>query len=451
MSDLAPISRRAIALLSAALLAAPAAAQQPVPTRLSLGEAVALAADRNAAVHAARFRADQADARVRQRRADILPNLSASAVESGRTFNTASLGIDFKGPAGQSFFDPRGQVEGPVNTLDVRGRLTQSLFDLGAVERIRAARAAADASDADIEAAAEQAAGNAAVAYLRALRADAAVAARRADSTLASELLSIAEDQLRAGIGIALDVTRARAQAAQIRGQLITAENDRSRAALDLSRVLALPVDASIVLTDSLTSLPMDVASNQARDLAQALGARPELRALDAQVASIERTVKSQRMERLPTISAFADDGIFARNGGKYLPTYSWGLQLSLPIFDGFRREARVEEQSALKREYDVRRRDLHQQFGLDLRGAEIDLASAREQLAAARERLTLAEQELVQARDRFRAGVAGNADVVTASLGLNAGRILVIDALSGFHSARIALARAQGSARTLR
>ena len=48
-------------------------------------------------------------------------------------------------------------------------------------------------------------------------------------------------------------------------------------------------------------------------------------------------------------------------------------------------------------------------------------------------------------------AGVSGNADVVTASLGLNAARTLVIDALTAWHVARISLARAQGDARSLR
>ena len=52
----------------------------------------------------------------------------------------------------------------------------------------------------------------------------------------------------------------------------------------------------------------------------------------------------------------------------------------------------------------------------VDVRGALLDLASAREQVDAARERQRLAEQEVQQARDRFRAGVAGNADVITAS-----------------------------------
>ena len=102
-------------------------------------------------------------------------------------------------------------------------------------------------------------------------------------------------------------------------------------------------------------------------------------------------------------------------------------------------------------KEAQVRRRDLEQQAQVDVRGALIDLAGAREQLAAATERLQLAEQELAQARDRFNAGVAGNADVVNASLALTASRTLVNDAETTWQLARVALARAIGGVTTLR
>jgi outer membrane protein TolC len=133
------------------------------------------------------------------------------------------------------------------------------------------------------------------------------------------------------------------------------------------------------------------------------------------------------------------------------LTTYTWGLQVSVPIFDGFRREARVQEQASMVKEAEIRRRDLEQQAQADVRGALLDLANASEQVAAATERLSLAEQELAQARDRFNAGVAGNADVVNASLALTASRTLVNDAETAYQLARVALARATGSVTTLR
>jgi outer membrane protein TolC len=79
-----------------------------------------------------------------------------------------------------------------------------------------------------------------------------------------------------------------------------------------------------------------------------------------------------------------------------------------------------------------------------------LNLTSSAEAVSAARERLGLAEQEVSQARERFQAGVAGNADVITAALTLNTARTQYVDALASYQAARVALARAQGSIGTL-
>ena len=75
----------------------------------------------------------------------------------------------------------------------------------------------------------------------------------------------------------------------------------------------------------------------------------------------------------------------------------------------------------------------------------------ASEALTASRERLRLAEQEVEQARERFRAGVAGNADVVTAALTLNAARSQYVDVLTALQQVRVSLARAEGAITQLR
>jgi outer membrane protein len=443
------IARRSLLGAAIVLLPLAARAQTPEPRRVSLADVVRIAAERNAGVDVAKARAAQATARIIQRRADLLPNISASAVEAGRTFNTATLGFAFKGADGKSFFNPDGEVLGPVLSTDFRARISQVLFDAGALERLRVARTAAFASGTETDVAAEQAAGAAAAAYVRLLRADAQVAARRADSTLAAELLDIAQDQLKAGIGVALDVTRARSQAAQIRAQQVAARQERERATLDLSRVLGLAPDERVVAADSLAGLALPAAT--LGDLDRAVARRPDVRALDAQLITASQEERAIRREKLPSLSAFGDNGPIAGDGTSYLRTYNWGVQLSVPLFSGFRTEGRLEEREAARHELEVRRRDLARQVALDVRGAQDDLLAAREQLDAANERVTLADQELSQARDRFRAGVSGNADVVSASLGLNAARTLVIDALTAWHGARIALARAQGDARALR
>jgi len=432
----------------------PGPADQPgAAIPLSLGDAARLAARQSALALGARLRADEAQARVRERKADLLPNVSSYVQQSGRTFNTATFGIDFPAPPGQPpLFDPRGQVEGPVDLVDVRGRVQQNLLDFSAIGRVRQAQAQARSSNADADATAEQAANVATNAYVRAMRADADLRARQADTVLATDLLRIAQSQLQAGTGVGLDVTRARAQLAATRAALIASRNGRDHAHLDLLRSLALPLGTDVALTDSLSPAATGEAiPDEATLVAQALRNRPDLIAEDQRIQAAKQGVSAIKAERLPSLGLVADDGVIGKTGGKLLSTYTWGLQVTLPIFDGFKREARLQEQQSVVKEAEIRRRDLEQQAQVDVRGALLDIANTREQVDAAAERLRLAEQEVTQARDRFNAGVAGNADVVNASLALTASRTLVNDAETAYQLARVSLARAIGSVTTIR
>ncbi len=434
--------------LASFVLSSPLSAQ----TKLSMGDAARLAARQNGAVDVARARVEQASARALQRRGALLPDLAAGVRQGEATINSVTFGFSFVNPAtGQPLLNPNGELIGPVRTIDMRYRLNQPLFDLGKYQSWRAAQASTSAADADVSAQAEGAAANAASVYVRAARADAQLSARRADSTLAADLLRIARDQLQAGVGIALDVTRAESQLASVRAQIITARSDRDRAILELKRVTGMAADAPLELADSLVGLPIEAQlPSGAAALDAAEKTRADVKALQAQEHAQQMAAKAIRYERTPQLGLLVEQGVIGKNTDRLLPTYTWGVQLSVGIFDGFRRESRYQEQTAASRETEARLKDLRAQSALEVNTALLDLKAAQEQLEAVQERLRLADQEVSQAQDRFKAGVAGNADVITALLSLNQARTLRNDALAAYQTARVALARATGAASRL-
>lgn len=414
---------------------------------LSLGDAARLAAKQSGAVEVSRTRVAAAEARVVQRRGALMPDLAAAIQQASRTTNSATFGFAFRDALGRPLLNPNGEIIGPIPTVDLRYRIQAPLLDLGNIAKWRAAQSATDAATAEVQAQAEGAAAMAALIYVRGARAEAQVAARLADSSLAADLLRIARDQLQAGVGIALDVTRAQSQLAATRAQIILARAERDRALLELRRATGLSLDAPLTLRDSLGGLPVDaVLPEETSALAQADRERADIRALEAQGRAQQRTLSSIRWERTPQLGFLVDHGALGKDWSHLLPTYTWGVQLSVGLFDGFRREGRVQEQIAGTRETDARLRDLRAQSALEVRTALLDLAAAREQLEAVRERLGLAEQEVAQAQERFRAGVAGNGDVISALLSLNSARTLRNDVLASYHTARVSLARAVGA-----
>lgn len=428
------------------LCSASAVAQPTVVTRLTLGDAARLAAQQGASTSIARARESQTHARTALRRASLMPTVSSSSRFSTRTFNSAALGLELPPSGGTPLFDADGELMGPVRSVDLRTQVAYRLVDLPALLSWRAATVDAEAASLATAAASERAAERGATAYLRVVRADASIAARAADSSLAVELLDIATQQVAAGVGIALDVTRAESRVAEATARLIATRGDRERAMLELRRELAFPDGGDITLEDSLTlSSDEEDLPDQSVIEFGALGMRPDYQEALALVSSANSMSRAARAERWPTLSVFADHGTNGRGLDRLLGTYSYGVEVSLPLFDGFRTSARTAEQQGRRREAEARALDLRRRVQTDVRSALVTMRSAREEVLAARARLKLAQQEVVQARELFRNGVNGSADVITASIALNGARDLEISALTNYHLARIALASARG------
>ena len=435
-------SLRLVAML-AALGAAPLAAQAPV--RLSFADAVRRAAGEAPTVALATLRTDEADAQVRQARSALLPSLSVAGVWVNRDFNSQSLGIPF--PPAFSLPNPVP----PFNNYDGRITVTQTLFDWSNVTRVRAASARADGSRAERGVTVETAAQAAAVAYLRASRAQAVVAARQADSSIAAELVTLAGAQKAAGVSAAIDVTRARTQLVRAEGLLIVAGNERDRGRIALARTLGVDPATPLELADTLAGTlgAADLPAGRDAVLTVALAGRPDLGAELARATAARRTGTAIRAERLPRVGVEADYGLNGMTVPSALSTRQVALEVTIPILDGFRREARLSEQDAVVRESEVRERDLRQQITADVDAALLDLRSAAAQQLIAADQLRLAEDELSQSRQRFKAGVAGNIEVIDAQSNLIRARDTDIDARFAAASARVALARAAGVART--
>src|SRR5882672_3640914 len=302
-------SKPLIALILALTCAGSLAAQSPAPLRLSFADAVRQATGASQAVppsvSIAGFRADAAAARVRQVRSGLLPDLTVSGSWVNRSFNSKTLGFSFPGPV---VIPTR---IGPFSAYDGRARLTQTIFDFSNLGRISAAKGQVRAATAERSAVVEASAQNVALAYARAVRAQAVVNARGADSALAAELVGLAVAQQRAGVSASIDVTRAKTQLAEAAGRLIVAANQLDRAKIDLARAMGIDPSTAIALTDSLSPAlgAASVPDDRNAAVTQAIATRPDLLAEQARGAAARQASSAISAERLPRVDLEADYG----------------------------------------------------------------------------------------------------------------------------------------------
>jgi len=419
------------------------------PLQLSLKRAVemALSPEGNTRVQLAGESVKQAETRSAQARAALLPDLEGSLSYQNQTVNLAAFGIQLYIPI-PNFQLPT--LVGPFDVFDARATAQQSVFDFSSIRRFQASKAGVTAARTDAESTDEQVAGQVARSYLAALRADANVEAVKSNVTLAEAVLKQAENLKSAGTGTGIEVTRARVELSDQQQRLLVAMNDRRRAHLQLLRVMGLRLDSALDLTDRLQYVPVDALTLEQAQ-ARALDSRPDLKAQQEREQSARLSNDATKMERLPSLAAFANYGTIGAIGtgnDHILPTRTYGFSLKVPVFDGGRRDARRAETLSQYRAEKIRTNDLKEQVELDVRLALDSLHSAEDQVKVAQEGLQLAESELTQARRRYDAGVAVGLEVTDAQTRLERSRDNRIAALFNYNLARIDLAQAMGAVR---
>jgi outer membrane protein len=435
-------------LLASTVSAADQQSQRAVLS-LSLKRAVelALAPEGNVQIQLAEEALNQAQARSTQARAALLPNIDSSLIYRDQTVNLEANGMQFSVPLYPGFSFSFPSLVGPFTVADARISATQNIFDFSSIRRFQASRASISAAEADKANSEELVAARVARAYLSAIRADADVEMAQANVTLAKAVLTQAENQKKAGTATGIEITRARVQLANDRQRLLVAENARRSAHLQLLRAMNRQLDMELDLTDKLGYAPIDSITLD-RAKTQALSERLDLKAQQERENSARLSASATKLERLPSLAAFGDYGSIGSALDDSRPTRTYGITLKVPIFDGWRRDARREESAFQYRAEKARTRDMKEQIELDVRLALDALHSAEEQVKVAKEGLQLSENELAQAQRRYDAGVSYSLEVTDAQTRLERARDNQTQALYNYNVARIDLDQAMGKAR---
>jgi outer membrane protein len=415
--------------------------------RLTLKRAVdlAISPEGNTRIQLSGEGVKQARSRALQARASLLPDFESSISQQSVTRNLETLGLGLQLPFGIKI--PR-QV-GPFNVFDVRATAVQNVFDFSSIRRFQAARAGVGSAKSDNQNTEEQVAAQVAKAYLAALRAEADLDAVRANVDLAGAILRQAQNLKAAGTGTGIEITRAGVELSNQRQRQLVAENNRRRSRLQLLRAMNLRLDTEVEFEDRLTFEPLDAATiENARE--EALASRSDMRAQLQREDAARLSASATKLERLPSLAAFADYGTIGTGIDSAVPTRTYGVSLRIPVFDGGRRDARREESASLYRQERIRTSDLRDQIELEIQIALDALRSAAEQVQVAQEGLGLATSELAQARRRYEAGVANGLEVTDAQTRLERARDNHTAALFAYNSARFDLGQATGTVRRM-
>lgn len=459
-----PLALGALALLASA----PARAQAPMPSPrtataatvpvmlqgavpegeataeeipLGLSDAIARGLRQNLGVLESNQSVRLARATRNERRADLLPSLTGHVAETRQKINLAAFG--FTGLPGTQDFPT---IVGPFNVFDARLGVSQTVFDLHALERARAEghnlRAAQFAAE-NTRDLVVLVIGNL---YLRVGAAQSALDAAREQRTAAEALFRLAGDRKEAGLVAGIEVLRAQVQLQQRKERELQAANQLEKAKLDLARAIGLPLGQRFAITDPLTFAPPPPMT-EAEATKRAYEARADWKEAQARLRAAEASRRAARGELLPTLNVGADYGQIGNSPSSAEGTYTLSAAVRVPLFEGGRGQARVAEADAALEQRRAEARELEARIHYEVQAAFLDLASAAARVETARLAVELATQQLEQARDRFANGVAGNIDVVQAQDALATSRDAYVSSVFDHNMAKAILARSLGLA----
>ena len=375
-------------------------------------------------------------------RSALLPNASGYLAETLTQVNLAAEGVRFH-VAIPGFSFPT--IVGPFNNIDLRGSVSQSIFDPTAWNNYRSSKdtyhaaqfSARDAHDAVVLAVAGT--------YLQIIATAERVKSAHAQLDTATALLQQTQQERTVGVAPQIDVDRSEVEQLTQQQRVISLESELAKEKIALARMTGLPANDNYELTDNVPfaaapSLTLDAA------LQQAFADRADIKAAQAQIRAAEHAVAAARDERLPSLSVNGNYGAIGTNPAQAKATYSAAATLSIPIWQGGHTSADIKVAEAALAQRRSELDDLKGQVESDVRNAYLDLQAATSQVKVAQRNLQVTRETLDLTRQRFDAGVTDNVEVVQAQESLTSAELDVINSVFAHNVAKLSLARAIAS-----
>ena len=216
---------------------------------------------------------------------------------------------------------------------------------------------------------------------------------------------------------------------------------------------MGMPLTEQIVLTeivDESDANNLSAPSSNAVDYSK----RIEYSLLNTQGELAELDIRRIRSGYLPTVSAFASYGYnTGRNsfgdvfGKKWFNNSAIGLNVQIPIFDGFTKKFQQQQAQFTLDKLNQSRDLLAQSIDLQVQQSNITLSNSLETLATQQRNVDLAEEVVRVSKIKYQEGVGSNIEVINAESSLKEAQTNYFAALYDVLIAKVDLSKARGGA----
>lgn len=407
--------------MDSAIPAPPVAADSAIPApptvnrKLTLDDALALAAANNVSLKQSRADVDIAVAASRSAKAQTRPGISTTTY--GLLGDSNNIAASSPGVAPQNYFGTPAR-----GVLDQNLVLMAPLFTGGKLSgQASAAMAQSRAASFTLAQTRLMIRESVTEAYDKALLQDELVNVAQSRLTAEDEQVRVTQERVNTGRAAPVDLLREQAEEATAKQGVLAAQNDKAIAIIDLKTVLGISQASEITLTDTLDSLsavPQGAPQSLQEALRIAEANRPDLAAALAQVDAARGSARTAAGAYSPQVYALGMADASSIGGGQGRLGYTVGVTASLPLYDGGQRHADVDAAKARLSRAQADAQSVRQTVDQEAATAWLNLQTAVQQVETARAGVTAAQQAYDLATMRYNAGksvLAERLDVLTA------------------------------------
>ncbi len=371
---------------------------------------------------------------------NLMPVINGAFGEEVEKLNLKALGLN------GSLIPGIPTSVGPFGLTELQASGTWNPGDLHYIDTVRAASQDVKAAQFTYRDARDTVVIAVGANYLLTIANESRLEAAQAELKAAQALYQLAVDQETAGLAPNIDTLRARVQLQTQQSVLIQAQNDLEKQRIALARVIGLPVQQKFRLVNRVPYHPLP-EMNEETAFAQALQTRPDYKAALASLRSAQLSREAAWKQRLPSIGFTGQYGVLGTTPDSMSPNWTWAGTLQIPIFEGGKVEADVQQTQAVLQQRQAQVDNLRGSIEQDIEDALLDINAAAQQVEVAKTGLDYAQQTLEQSQDRFAAGVTNNVEVIQAQQQLASANDQYIASLYAHNIAKVLLARAIGNA----
>jgi len=328
--------------------------------------------------------------------------------------------------------------------------LTQLVFDGQVFVGLQARKTSMEYASKTAEVTQEQVKANVYKIYYQVVAGRQQISTIDANIARNEKLLSDTREIFKNGFAEQLDVSKAEVSLTNLRTQKIRIENQLQTAALGLKLLIGMPSTNRLVLTDTL---PEKMFTQDMVDTRFDYNERVEYEQLQLNRKLNEFNVKRYKLSYLPTLSINANYSQLAqrnefnifKSGEPWYPSSYVGLNLKVPIFDGFVKDARVKTAKIQLEQTKNNLENLELQIDKEINESRLNLGSALVTMDFQKRNMSLAEEVYNQTRLKFEQGLGSNLEITNAQAELITAQNNYYTALYDAIVARIELLRVTG------